>query len=299
MQTNELKTENSLDWWEKYFETEDAFNDRLAAKRKENAKMYGEFAINQAQVLSDTIFTINSNRLQTETDNLLSALDTQRDAELSNKNLTDAQRLQIEKRYQEQEAQIKLRAWEAQKQAAIAQAIINGALTISKTLAEFGFTPAAIPAVAGAAIATAAQLAIINSTQPPKFADGTEFLVGAGTGRSDSNLAYLSHGERVVPAGVNSDYFPALSAIHNREVEPSFANNILTSLANGTFDLAAQFQSKQSHTDSGLDYDRLSKVLERNKSSVHINLDEQGFNKHIIKENSKVSFRNSKLRIKQ
>ena len=229
----------------------------------------------------------------------MSALDTQRDAELSNKNLTDAQRLQIEKRYQEQEAQIKLRAWEAQKQAAIAQAIINGALTISKTLAEFGFTPAAIPAVAGAAIATAAQLAIINSTQPPKFADGTEFLVGAGTGRSDSNLAYLSHGDRVVPAGVNSDYFPALSAIHNREVEPSFANNILTSLANGTFDLAAQFQSKQSHTDSGLDYDRLSKVLERNKSSVHINLDEQGFNKHIIKENSKVSFRNSKLRIKQ
>lgn len=299
VQTNELKTENTLDWWEKYFETEDAFNAKLDAKRKENAKMYGKFAIDQAQVLSDTIFTINSNRLQAETDNLLSALDTQRDAELSNKNLTDAQRLQIEKRYQQEEAAIKTRAWESQKQAAIAQAIINGALTISKTLAEFGFTPAAIPAVAGAAIATAAQLAIINSTQPPKFADGTEFLVGAGTGRSDSNLAYLSHGERVVPAGVNSDYFPALSAIHNREVEPSFANNILTSLANGTFDLAAQFQSKQSHTDSGLDYDRLSKVLERNKSSVHINLDEQGFNKHIIKENSKVLFRNSKLRIKQ
>lgn len=299
VQTNELKTENTLDWWEKYFETEKNFEDRMAAKRKENAKMWGQWSIDQAQVLSDTIFTINSNRLQAETDNLLSALDTQRDAELSNKNLTDAQRLQIEKRYQEQEAQIKLRAWEAQKEAAIAQAIINGALTISKTLAEFGFTPAAIPAVAGAAIATAAQLAIINSTQPPKFADGTEFLVGAGTGRSDSNLAYLSHGERVVPAGVNSDYYPALSAIHNREVEPSFANNILTSLANGTFDLAAQFQSKQSHTDSGLDYDRLSKVLERNKSSVHINLDEQGFNKHIIKESSKVSFRNSKLRIKQ
>ena len=299
VQTNELKTENTLDWWEKYFETEKNFEDRMAAKRKENAKMWGQWSIDQAQVLSDTIFTINSNRLQAETDNLLSALDTQRDAELSNKNLTDAQRLQIEKRYQEQEAQIKLRAWEAQKEAAIAQAIINGALTISKTLAEFGFTPAAIPAVAGAAIATAAQLAIINSTQPPKFADGTEFLVGAGTGRSDSNLAYLSHGERVVPAGVNSDYYPALSAIHNREVEPSFANNILTSLANGTFDLAAQFQSKQSYTDSGLDYERLSKVLERNKSSVHINLDEQGFNKHIIKESSKVSFRNSKLRIKQ
>jgi len=267
-------------------------------KTLENKKIIAAAVIDNAKVITDTIFTINQQNRDAETNDILDSLNTRKDAELSNKNLTDAQRLQIEKRYQEQEAQIKLRAWEAQKEAAIAQAIINGALAITKTFATLGFVAGA-PAAIAQAIATGAQIAIIESTKPPKFADGTEFLVGAGTGRSDSNLAYLSHGERVVPAGVNSDYYPALSAIHNREVEPSFANNILTSLANGTFDLAAQFQSKQSHTDSGLDYDRLSKVLERNKSSVHINLDEQGFNKHIIKENSKVSFRNSKLRIKQ
>ena len=279
-----------------------ALMNKTTAEKKKAENMYVKFALTQAQVLSDTIFTINNNRLQAETDNLLSNLNTRRDAELANKDLTDAQRLQIEKRYQQEEAAIKTRAWESQKQAAIAQAAINGALAIVNILATVPggpLNPATILSIAAATIATGAQIAIIESTKPPKFADGTEFLVGAGTGRSDSNLAYLSHGERVVPAGVNSDYFPALSAIHNREVEPSFANNILTSLANGTFDLAAQFQSKQSHTDSGLDYDRLSKVLERNKSSVHINLDEQGFNKHIIKENSKVSFRNSKLRIKQ
>jgi len=279
-----------------------ALMNKTTAEKKKAENIYVKFALTQAQVLSDTIFTINSNRLQAETDNLLSNLNTRRDAELANKDLTDAQRLQIEKRYQQEEAAIKTRAWESQKQAAIAQAAINGALAIVNILATVPggpLNPATILAIAAATIATGAQIAVIESTKPPKFADGTEFLVGAGTGRSDSNLAYLSHGERVVPAGVNSDYYPALSAIHNREVEPSFANNILTSLANGTFDLAAQFQSKQSHTDSGLDYDRLSKVLERNKSSVHINLDEQGFNKHIIKENSKVSFRNSKLRIKQ
>jgi len=279
-----------------------ALMNKTTAEKKKAENIYVKFALTQAQVLSDTIFTINSNRLQAETDNLLSNLNTRRDAELANKDLTDAQRLQIEKRYQQEEAAIKTRAWESQKQAAIAQAAINGALAIVNILATVPggpLNPATILAIAAATIATGAQIAVIESTKPPKFADGTEFLVGAGTGRSDSNLAYLSHGERVVPAGVNSDYYPALSAIHNREVEPSFANNILTSLANGTFDLAAQFQSKQSHTDSGLDYDRLSKVLERNKSSVHINLDEQGFNKHIIKESSKVSFRNSKLRIKQ
>lgn len=279
-----------------------ALINKTTAEKKKAENIYVKFALDQAQVLSDTIFTINNNRLQAETDNLLSNLNTRRDAELANKDLTDAQRLQIEKRYQQEEVAIKTRAWESQKQAAIAQAAINGALAIVNILATVPggpLNPATILSIAAATIATGAQIAIIESTKPPKFADGTEFLVGAGTGRSDSNLAYLSHGERVVPAGVNSDYYPALSAIHNREVEPSFANNILTSLANGTFDLAAQFQSKQSHTDSGLDYDRLSKVLERNKSSVHINLDEQGFNKHIIKESSKVSFRNSKLRIKQ
>ena len=272
------------------------------ADEKEKIKEYTKLAISSAQTISDTIFTINQQNRDAETNAILDSLNERKDAELSNKDLTDAQRLQIEKRYQQEEAAIKTRAWEAQKEAAIAQAIINGALTITNILATMPggpLNPATIASLAAAAISTAAQVAVISNTKPPKFADGTEFLVGAGTGRSDSNLAYLSHGERVVPAGVNSDYYPALSAIHNREVEPSFANNILTSLANGTFDLAAQFQSKQSHTDSGLDYDRLSKVLERNKSSVHINLDEQGFNKHIIKENSKVSFRNSKLRIKQ
>lgn len=283
-----------------YAEIAKRYQAEVEADKKiiENKKIIAAAVIDNAKVITDTIFTINAQNRQDETNDILDSLNERKDAELSNKNLTDAQRLQIEKRYQQEEAAIKTRAWEAEKQAAIAQAIINGALAITKTFATLGFIAGA-PAAIAQAIATGAQIAIIESTKPPKFADGTEFLVGAGTGRSDSNLAYLSHGERVVPAGVNSDYFPALSAIHNREVEPSFANNILTSLANGTFDLAAQFQSKQSHTDSGLDYDRLSKVLERNKSSVHINLDEQGFNKHIIKENSKVSFRNSKLRIKQ
>lgn len=287
-----------------YAEIAKRYQAEVEADKKiiENKKIIAAAIISNAKVISDTIFTINQQNRDAENALILDSLNERKNAELANKELTDAQRLQIEKRYQQEEAAIKTRAWEAQKEAAIAQAIINGALAITNILATMPggpLSPATIASLAAAAIATGAQVAVISNTKPPKFADGTEFLVGAGTGRSDSNLAYLSHGERVVPAGVNSDYYPALSAIHNREVEPSFANNILTSLANGTFDLAAQFQSKQSHTDSGLDYERLSKVLERNKSSVHINLDEQGFNKHIIKESSKVSFRNSKLRIKQ
>ncbi len=297
-ETQEAKLEVTLDWWEKYFEVEDRFNAELAKKRKEDAQMWTAFAIDQARVVSDTVFTINQNRRNAETENLLNSLNEQREAELSNKNLTDAQRLQIEKRYQEQERRLKQQAFEADRAAAIAQAIINGALAVSKTLAVYGWTPAAAPGIIAASVATAAQIAIIQSTPIPQFADGTEFLVGKGTGRSDSNLAYLSHGERVVPAGINSDYFPALSAIHNRDVEPTFANNILTALANGTFDLAAQFQGKQQQADQSFDYDKLGKVLARNKSSVNIQMDEAGYTKYLIKENSKVQFRNTKLRLK-
>jgi hypothetical protein len=297
-EAQEEKLEVTMDWWLKYFEVEDRYNAELAKKRKEQAQMWAQFAIDQARVVSDTIFTINQNRQRAETENLLRSLDVQRDAELSNAELTDAQRLQIENRYQEQERRIKQQAFEADRAAAIAQAIINGALAIGKTYAQFGFTPAAIPAAIAAGVATAAQIAVIQSTPIPQFADGTEFLVGKGTGRSDDNLAWLSHGERVVPAGINSDYFPALSAIQNRDVEPTFANNILTALANGTFDLSAQFQGKQSATDQGFDYDKLGKVLARNKSSVNISMDEAGYTKYLIKENSKVQFRNTKLRLK-
>lgn len=297
-EAQEIKLDATLDWWLKYFEIENKFQEELDKRRKEQAEMWTKFAIDQAQVVSDTIFTINSNRRKEETDNIISALDEQREAELSNKNLTDAQRLQIEKRYRMQEARIKQQAWETQRQADISQAIINGALAVGKTLASLGFTPAGIAAAAAVGVQTAAQVAIIQSTPIPKFAEGTEFLVGKGTGTSDDNLAMLSHGERVVPAGINSDYFPALSAIHNRDVEPTFANNILTALANGTFDLAAQFQSKGNQQEQGIDYVKLDKIMAKNKASLNLSVDENGLKKWITKQNNVTEFRNTKLRLK-
>jgi hypothetical protein len=233
--------------------------DKKAAYDKEKIKAYTDLAISSAQTISDTIFTINQQNRDAETNEILNSLSERKDAELSNKELTDAQRLQIEERYAQQEAEIKTRAWEAQKQAAIAQAIINGALTIGKTLAEFGFTPAAIPAVAGAAIATAAQLAIIENTQPPKFADGG--IVGGQLHSNGGTLIEAERGEYVINRQSTSDYLPSLKVLNSGEVEPTFANNILTALANGTFDLAAQFQTKQSASSDGINYDKLDRIM--------------------------------------
>ena len=272
--------------------------DKQAAREKEKQTMkeIAQFTIDQARVVTDTVFTIMQQNRQAIFDADMATLEEASERELNNKNLTESQRAQIEKRYKLEEARLKQQAWKQQKDADLAQAVINGALAISRAW-TLGL-PAAIPASIAAGVATAAQIAVIANTKLPKFADGTEFLVGAGTGRSDNNLAYLSHGERVVPAAVNSDYFPALSAIHNREVEPTFANNILTALANGTFDLAAQYHQGQSKGKSTFDVEKLGKVLEKHKTNVNINIDENGFNKYVEKSNSRTEFRNAKLRIK-
>ena len=268
-----------------------------AAFEKEKIKEYTKLAFDSAQVVSDTIFTINKQNRDAETNDILESLNMRKDAELANKELTDAQRLQIEERYQRQEAEVKTRAWEAQKQASIAQAIINGALAIGNILATVPggpLNPATIASLALATITTAAQVAVISNTQPPKFADGG--MVGGQLHSSGGTLIEAERGEYVINRQSTSDYLPSLKVLNSGEVEPTFANNILTALANGTFDLAAQFQTKQSASNDGINYDKLDRIMAKHKSNLNVNIDEQGLTTFLLKENSRVEFRNKKMR---
>jgi chromosome segregation ATPase len=94
-------------------------------------------------------------------------------------------------------------------------------------VAKAGFiTPAAI----AIAIQGAISAAVIAATPIPKFAQGTEYVQGAGTTKSDSIHAMLSKGERVVPAEINQ----MLNGIPNAElpklVSDAKNNNMLSSL---------------------------------------------------------------------
>ncbi len=287
-EANDIKMEASLDWWERYFEVEDAYLAKLNQKRKDNAKMWTSFAIEQAEVVSNTLFQINANRLQEETNNLIESLNTRRDAVLNNQDLTDSQRLKIEKRYQMEEARLKQQAYESQKNADIAQAIINGALAISKAWATVP-PPANIPAAIAAGVATAAQVAVIQSTPIPKFAKGVLNLQGPGTSTSDSIDAKLSVGESVMTAQTTADYFPVLKAIHNGDVDPSLANNIITQLAMGIM--------PQSNGGYEIDYDKLANVMQKGKSKVIINVNKTGVDVSEEKAGGRLTFRNSKLRL--
>lgn len=107
------------------------------------------------------------NELQTQLDNL----DTKKQAELANTDLTEREKEAINKKYQAQEAAIKLKAWKAEQDMKKGQAIMNGALAATNVFANG--TPVAWPFLLGLVLMqTAAQVAMISNQKPPKFEKG-------------------------------------------------------------------------------------------------------------------------------
>jgi hypothetical protein len=176
------------------------------------------FVFDQGQAIFDRNLT-----------NSITGLNKQKAAELSNKKLTEEQKLKIEEKYRAEEARIRNEAAKRQRAADLIIATVNGYLAVSAVLADKTIPTLVKPiAIAQAVIANALQIAAIAATPLPRYRYGVEKLEGPGTTTSDSITARLSKGERVVPADVNNDYFTALSAIHNRKVSPAVANAIMS-----------------------------------------------------------------------
>ncbi len=90
------------------------------------------------------------------------------------------------------------------QQASEATLTIARLLSASAKLGIFGFIAAAAVGVSTVfSILAQAKAQSAKFAQAPGFKDGTPFLDGAGTGKSDSIPAYLSRGERVMPAHLN------------------------------------------------------------------------------------------------
>lgn len=90
------------------------------------------------------------------------------------------------------------------QQASEATLTIARLLSASAKLGIFGFIAAAAVGVSTVfSILAQAKAQSAKFAQAPGFKEGTPFLDGAGNGKSDSIPAYLSRGERVVPAELN------------------------------------------------------------------------------------------------
>lgn len=255
---------------------EQADNDRKAAQLKEDEDRqaaYKETAIQVAQETANAIFQIvNANR-NAEFNLQIQRLNELRTKELANKELTDSQRARVEERYQRKIAEIKTKQAIADRNAALAQAIINGALAITKTIASLGL-PAAIPAVVAVASQTALQVAIIGAQKIPKFAKGTEYVNGSGTETSDSIPAMLSRGERVIDAKTNK----LLKGIPNALIP----------------DLLIP---KATMIEKGMDYDKMAKAFSKELAAnpkLMVNFNKSGFETFIISGNTTTNVKNNR-----
>ena len=159
-----------------------AVGDKMSPEEKK------AYAIAQAQTTSNALFDIVRNRQQAEFDHKMNLLQKEKELELSNKNLTEEQKADIEKKYLDKERQIKTEAFKKEKAASIIQSVINTALAILNALATGG--PAAVPLSIAAGIAGAAQTAVIISQPVPEFASGRYNVTGAKTGKQYNNVPF-------------------------------------------------------------------------------------------------------------
>jgi hypothetical protein len=246
-----------------------------------------------AGILSNTLFTLTSQNIKGTEDAEIESINRRTQKELQARGVTEAQKAKIEERAQKEIARAKQKAWKDQQRADIAQAVINGALAVTNALATVKPFPAAIIAAGLAGLQTAAQVAIIKNTPTPKFAKGTKKVLGAGTGTSDDIDARLSLGEMVFTNKTAADYNPALTAIFDRKVNPQIANDLLTDLANGSYNINPEYHST---TTNNLDYNKLGQIVKQGQSKVVINIDKNGLLHYKEDSFGKTQYVNSKFK---
>lgn len=145
--------------------------DRLANEKKEQRAAAKQIADTAKQVGQEVV-GIAKDFVTAETNEKLSKLDAQKEAELSAAGDNAEKKAAIEKKFAAEKAQIDKEQAEKQKQISIVQAAINGALAITSILAQYpkfdGGIAMAI-ALAAAVATTIAQISIISSA---KFGKG-------------------------------------------------------------------------------------------------------------------------------
>ncbi|WP_114940457.1 hypothetical protein [Mucilaginibacter endophyticus] len=188
---------------EKIKTLEDQKQKDITALTQQYEQQRREFALQSAQQVADKAFSIIQNNIKTQSDARVRGLEKDKAAELSNKNLTNTQKKAIEDKYQKKEAAEKVKAFKSEQKASILQAIINGALAVTKATSQTGvLAPFVIP---GIIASTALQVATIVAQKPPQYAKGGLHYQSDGRGAllsgyslTDNTNAYLRSGEAVV-----------------------------------------------------------------------------------------------------
>jgi len=171
--------------------------------KKTGIKQVEDYAKQSAGKIASDALNILNNSIKQQSSVKIAALEKDKAAELSNHSLTSAQKLAIEQKYKQQEAQVKIKAFKEEQESSIAQAVINGAIAITKAEAQTGVLGAMV--IPGIIAQTALQVATIAAQKPPAYAKGGLHYSSDGRGgvlpgysKTDNTNAYLRSGEGIV-----------------------------------------------------------------------------------------------------
>lgn len=255
-----------------------------------------DFAIGAAQEISNALFTIDADNRQYQLDEDLKALNKRKEAELDNRELTENQKAAINDKYARQEYNLKKRAFEAEKQAKIAEAAVNLLLGITKILATY---PPGTPqgflaplAIGLTTVAFAAQVATISAKKYPAYAKGRRGGKGefALVGEQGPEMMYVPAGASIEPAGrtknaLNQYTIPELNSLLAGPPLPDFN---MAELAPGRVGSVVVPE---------FDYAKMGKMfageIARNPQ-LRVSIDQKGFNLQKISNGRKVNFKNGK-----
>ncbi|GAA4093204.1 hypothetical protein [Mucilaginibacter panaciglaebae] len=190
---------------------------KLEEDRKKHNQELKDFELQTTQEVSNAAFSILQNSIKSQSEAKIKQLEAQKASELNNSSLTATQKKAIEDKYTKKEAGEKTKAFKAEQRASLLQAVINGALAITKATSQSGIlAPFVIP---GIIAETAIQVATIAAQKAPQYAKGGVHYQSDGRGallpgysRTDNMNAYLRSGEAVVVSEAMRDPWARLAA---------------------------------------------------------------------------------------
>lgn len=273
------------------FEDKEARKVEATRKRQEMERQLVQAGFQVLGEISGAFFEGEAAQRQAAVESQLSQLATQREQELSNKNLTETQKKQIEDRFRRQEATVKRNAWMRDRDAKASEALIQGALNILKV-----FPNPLLMALA--TITTGISYAKIKGQSVPQFARGTKNAPRgyAWVGEEGPELVQLSGGEKIwsythskkIGGAWNSGlpYTPeqVLSGYVPPSVDPELIAN---TYVNGSGQLA-------------IDYEKLGRAIAKyvpEPVQNNLSIDKNGLNHHIQQAGSRTKIMNQRYKM--
>jgi tape measure domain-containing protein len=234
--------------------------------------------------LANTAVTIIQESYKNDIRNQEDALNAQREKELENKNLTESEKEAIDKKYKKLQLDLKIKEFNFDKNMAIANAVINGAVAVTKIASQTGVL--SIPLIALQSALTLAQVGAIASRQPPKYFKGTDYLDLNGNKKGIDTIPILAHeGERILPTADNL-------AIGGK----GLSNKELVKLVKlGQLVRSGQLEVKQQQSNVIVNVDNAELVnAYKSQTKLNISMDENGIKKYFYKEGKRTELLNQR-----